>query len=173
MRETLFKLCPFCWKYRYTYISTSFRMWASFFMINRCIYYSIYIKTTCSIHRNISYPSYYSKYTKTTLKIWQSKVPLSNFKCTNPIKIQWHFKKTYKKKSYFLLKSQLQLKNMRLIWKLCFFHVAYNLGEFNWHTDRLSWQPGIGWLFCVCNVAMETGLFCLLPSNILYLFSLQ
>lgn len=23
-------LCPFCWKYRYTYISTSFRMWASF-----------------------------------------------------------------------------------------------------------------------------------------------
>lgn len=77
------------------------------------------------------------------------------------------------KKSYFLLKSQLQLKSMRLIWKLCFFHVAYNLGEFNWHTDRLSWQPGIGWLLCVCNVAMETGLFCLLPSNILYLFSLQ
>lgn len=89
------------------------------------------------------------------------------------LKFSGILRKHIKKKYYFLLKSQLQLKSMRLIWKLCFFHVAYNLGEFNWHTDRLSWQPGIGWLFCVCNVAMETGLFCLLPSNILYLFSLQ
>lgn len=118
-------------------------------MINRRIYHSnIYIKTTGSIHRNIQYPSYYSKYTKTTLKIWQSKVPLSNFKWTNPIKIQWHFKKTYKK-VLFSVKISVAVKKYEINLEALFLSCCIQ----SWRvqlTHRQTVMAAWDWLIVLC-----------------------